>query len=95
MRQNLWDSPQMARVGRARREPNLSPCGWLKQTTGSGVQGEPTYSPHLRPLIHGSGLCGEEEEDEEGISLSEMWMASLVGGVVSCVLGHSPGKLFP
>lgn len=48
----------MARVGRARRDPNLSPCGWLKQTTGSGVEGEPTYSPHFRPLIHGSGLCG-------------------------------------
>lgn len=56
MRQKLWESPQMALVGRASREPNLSPCGWLKQTTGSGAEGEPTYSPHFRPLIHGSGL---------------------------------------
>lgn len=48
----------MARVGRASRDPNLSPCGWLKHTTGSGAEGEPTYSPHFRPLIHGSGLCG-------------------------------------
>lgn len=55
-RQNLLDKPQIALVGKAWREPNLSPCGWLKQTTGSGALGEPTYSPHFNPLIHGNGL---------------------------------------
>ena len=56
MRQNLRDRPQMARVGSASREPNFSPWGWLKHTTGSGALGDPTYSPHFSPLIQGRGL---------------------------------------
>lgn len=55
-RQKFWDKPQMALVGRACREPNLSPWGWLKQTTGTGALGEPTYSPHFKPFIHDKGL---------------------------------------
>lgn len=55
-RQKFRDKPQIALVGRAWREPNLSPWGWLKQTTGTGALGEPTYSPHFKPFIHDKGL---------------------------------------
>ncbi|KAK7826016.1 hypothetical protein U0070_009897 [Myodes glareolus] len=47
-RQKFRDKPQMALVGSAWSEPNLSPWGWLKQTTdckSTGKQTRAHYSP--------------------------------------------------